>query len=325
MSTPMHAWIVFNAGVFALLGLDLFLFQRRPHAISLRVAVATSAFWIVLALAMNATLYFFPAFYGIPFAERGRRALEFLTGYVVEESLSMDNLFVFLMLFGYFQVPPEYRHKTLFWGIFGAMVMRAVFILGGVALLARFSWMMEVFGVVLLVSAARMAMSHGEEADLEGNWVLRGVKRLMPITAQYEGDRFFVRRQGRLWATPLFVTLAVVEASDVMFAVDSIPAVLAVTRHPFIAYASNICAILGLRALFFALAGLMESFRYLSQGLVTILGFIGLKMLLARWIEVPLGLSLGFIAVALAVAVGLSWALPQDANSSRQDGKDAKG
>ena len=311
MSTPLHVWIVFNAVVVALLSVDMFFFQRKAHAIRLGEALGWSAFWIALALLFNLSLYFFPEAYGIPRAESGRYALEFLTGYIVEESLSMDNLFVFLMIFSYFQVPPAYRHKTLFWGILGAMVMRAAFILLGVALIQRFEWIIYVFGAILIVSGIRMGMKHGAELHPESNPVLIVLRKLVPVTRDYEGGRFFVRREGRLWGTPLLVTLVAIEASDLMFAIDSIPAVLGITRHPFIAYSSNVCAILGLRSLFFALAGLMGMFRFLNYGLVAILVFVGAKMLLHDFIPVSTGVSLGVIAGALAASIGASLLLPE--------------
>jgi tellurite resistance protein TerC len=306
LETPLFVWVGFNLVVLALLAVDLLVFQRKPHAIRLGEALGWSAFWISLALGFNLSIYLFPGFYGIAAAERGKIALEFLTAYIVEESLSMDNLFVFLMIFSYFKVPPHLRHKTLFWGILGAMAMRALFIVLGIALIQRFEWIIYVFGAILVYSAIKMAKEHGKELHPESNPVLILFRKLMPVTRDYEGDRFVVRREGRLWATPLLVTLVFVEASDVMFAVDSIPAVLAITRHPFIAYASNICAILGLRALFFALAGLMDMFRYLHYGLVAILLFIGMKMLLHDWIHVPTGVSLGVIVGVLAASIGAS-------------------
>jgi tellurite resistance protein TerC len=311
LQTPLVVWIAFNGVVLALLSVDLLVIQRKAHAVRMGEAIGWSAFWITLALLFNASLYLFPSVYGIPHAERGRYALEFLTGYLVEESLSMDNLFVFLMIFSYFQVSPKLRHKALFWGILGAMIMRALFIVLGIALIHRFEWIIYIFGALLIYSAWRMAVSHGMELHPESNPVLMLLRKLLPVTRDYEGERFFVRRDGRLWATPLFVVLVFIEASDLMFAVDSIPAVLAITREPFIAYSSNICAILGLRALFFALAGLMGLFRFLHYGLVGILAFVGAKMLLHDVLHVPTLLSLGVIAGALAGSIAASLAFPE--------------
>ena len=289
----MIGWAVFIALVAGILALDLFVLRRKSHAVGIREALTWCAIWIGLALAFGAGVW----------VTRGSRAgLEFVTAYLIEESLSVDNLFVFLLLFAHFRVPASYQHKVLFWGILGALAMRFVFILTGVSLLRRFEWVLYVFGAVLVVSGVRMARGHGPEVHPENNLVLRLFRRFMPITEQFEGDRFFLVREGRRFATPLFVVLLMVETADLVFAVDSIPAVLGISRDPFIVYTSNAFAILGLRSLFFALARLLDAFHFLHYGLALILMFVGLKMLVSGWVHVPTAVALGFVGLTIAAS-----------------------
>jgi tellurite resistance protein TerC len=294
MSHQAFLWIAFNVFVVAMLVLDLGVFHRKAHEIRVREALLWSAFWIALSLLFNAGVYFW----------RGSVvALEFLTGYLLEKSLSVDNIFVFLMIFTYFRVPYVHQHKVLFWGILGALIMRAAFILIGVTLIQKFHWVIYLMGGFLIVTGIKMAMQKDAEIHPERNPVLRLFRRVMPVTEDYEGDRFFVKRRGGLYATPLFIVVLVVETTDVIFAVDSIPAILAITLDPFIVYTSNVFAILGLRALYFALAGIMRLFHYLPYGLSLILVFVGIKMLLVDLYKIPIGLALGTVAAILSLSV----------------------
>ncbi len=294
MPMEILPWVAFSVFVLAMLALDLGVFHRKAHVIKTREALVWTAFWIILALIFNVIIYFW----------RGpRTALEFLTGYLIEKSLSVDNIFVFLLIFTYFKVPRIYEHKVLFWGILGALVMRLLFIATGVALIARFHWIIYIFGVVLIVTSIRMAVQKGKEIHPERNPVLRLFRRLMPVTDDYVEGRFLVKRSGALYATPLLVVLLVVETTDVVFAVDSIPAIFAITLDPFIIYTSNVFAILGLRALYFALAGVIRKFRYLHYGLAAILFFVGVKMLLSDFYRIPIVVALGVIAAMLLISV----------------------
>ena len=301
MSHQLLLWGVFNLFVVGMLVLDLAVFHRKAHEIRLREALLWSAFWIILALLFNLGVYYWHG---------PVKALEFLTGYLLEKSLSVDNIFVFLMIFTFFRVPYIHQHKVLFWGILGALVMRAAFILLGVALIERFHWVIYLMGAFLIVTGIKMATQKDEEIHPERNPVLRLFRRLMPVTETYEGDRFFVRRGGKLLATPLFIVVLVVETTDVIFAVDSIPAILAITLDPFIVYTSNVFAILGLRALYFALAGIMRLFHYLPYGLSLILIFVGIKMLLVDIYKIPIGMSLGIVAGVLGISVIASILFP---------------
>ncbi|MBM3861309.1 MAG: TerC family protein [Verrucomicrobia bacterium] len=302
MPGSMWKWIIFNVFVLAMLALDLGVFHRKSHTVKLKEALAWSALWIAMALAYNAGIYFWLG---------NVKALEFLTGYVLEKSLSVDNIFVFIMLFAYFRVPGEYQHKVLFWGILGALIMRAVFIALGVTLIQRFEWIIYIFGAVLIYSGIKMGLHKNEEVNPEHNPILRLFRRFFPITPQFEGNRFWVRRESRLMATPLMVVVLVVETTDVVFAVDSIPAVLAITQDPFIVYTSNVFAILGLRALYFALAGVMNIFHFLSYGLSAILVFVGIKMICSHWFKVPIGIALGVVMGVLIVSVIASLIWPE--------------
>jgi tellurite resistance protein TerC len=293
-------WIVFNLFVLAMLVLDLKVFHRDAHEVKIREALMWSAFWIALALTFNVGIYFW----------RGSEdALEYLTGYLIEKSLSVDNIFVFLLIFSYFRVSAQYQHKILFWGILGALIMRAILIFAGVALIERFHWIIYVFGAFLVFTGIKLAFEKDKEIEPEKNPALLFVRRFMPVTERFEGDRFFIRQAGRLFATPLFLVLVVVETTDVIFALDSIPAILAITTDPFIVYTSNVFAILGLRALYFALAGLLQLFHYLHYGLSAILVFVGIKMLVSDIFHIPVGAALGVVGgiLALSVIASMIW------------------
>lgn len=281
-----------------MLVLDLGVFHRRNREMSLREAFLWSAFWIGLAAAFAVLIYFM---------EGGQKTTEFVTGYVIEESLSIDNLFVFLTLFKSFAVPAQYQYKVLFYGIIGALVMRGIFIVIGVGLIARFDWVVIVFGIFLLYTAVKMFFHReGKDADPESNFVVRFARRHLRILPEYEGDRFFVKRDNLRYATPLFLVLLLIESSDVIFAADSIPAVLAVSKDAFIVYTSNVFAILGLRALYFALIGAIDKFRYLDEGIALILAFTGAKMIASHWYDLPTLASLGIIAAILAISIAAS-------------------
>jgi tellurite resistance protein TerC len=300
--SPVIGWIGFNLFILGMLALDLLVFHRRSHAIRFRESLIWSAVWVSLALVFCA---------GVAYVRGTDVALEFLTGYLIEESLSVDNLFVFLLVFSYFRVAPQYQHKVLFWGILGALVMRLTFILLGVALLERFHWLIYIFGGILIYSGIRMALSKETEIHPESNPVLKLFRRFFPIAPNYVEDKFFVHHHGRWVATPLFVVLIVVETTDLVFAVDSVPAVLAITRDPFIVYTSNAFAILGLRALYFTLARFMSMFHWLHYGLSAILVFVGLKMVLEHYVRIPTTVSLGVVGGLLALSVIVSILLPR--------------
>jgi tellurite resistance protein TerC len=299
VGTPL-LWAAFLAFVLGLLALDLGVFHRRAHAVHPREALGWSLFWIALALGFNALVWwwFGPA-----------RGLEFLTGYLIEKALSVDNIFVFLVIFSYFGVPAAYQHRVLFWGIIGAIVTRMAFILAGAALLSAFHWVIYVFGLLLIVTGLRM-LRGGEEVHPERNRVVRLARRVLPVVPRYHGAAFVVRDGGRLAATPLFLALLTVEATDIVFAVDSIPAIFAITQDPFIVFTSNLFAILGLRALYFLLAGILHRFHYLKIGLSLVLVFVGMKMLISEAVKVPIGVSLAVVAVLIGGAVVASLLRP---------------
>ncbi len=313
-TAPVWLWVGFTIFVLGMLALDLGVFHRSAHAVSLKEAGIWSAVWIALSLVFNVLVY---NFYG---AQAG---LEFLTGYLIEKSLSVDNIFVFVLIFSYFSVPASYQHRVLFWGIFGALVMRAAMIFTGAALLERFHWIIYVFGAFLIFTGIRMAFHDDEELHPEANPVVKLFKRVMPVTSEYQGQSFFVRHAGKAFATPLFVVLLLVESTDLVFALDSIPAIFAITRDPFIVYTSNVFAILGLRALYFLLAGVMDKFRYLKIGLSVVLVFVGAKMLLeALHIEIPILVSLGVIAIVLTLSVVISlWKTRREAAAEIEAGR----
>jgi tellurite resistance protein TerC len=298
-------WILFNLFVLVMLVLDLGVFHRRNHVVKFREALLWSAMWIALAAVFAVIVYFWHG--------RGS-ALEFVTGYVIELSLSVDNLFVFLLIFRYFQVPTVHQHKVLFWGILGALVMRAVFILAGVGLIRQFHWIIYVFGALLVYSGIKLFRQENAEIHPEKNPLLRLFRRWIPVTKDYEGPKFFVRRPG-LYATPLFIVLLVVETTDVLFAVDSIPAILAITLDAFIVYTSNVFAILGLRSMYFALAGMMELFHYLHYGLSLVLIFVGGKMLVSHYYHIPTEIALGTVAGILIISVVASMVHPKTAKA----------
>ena len=294
MTPQLWLWIGFGVFVLAMLALDLGVFHRKSHIVGMKEALTWSVVWIALALLFNAGVWYW----------RGPdQGLTFLTGYVVELSLSVDNLFVFLLIFAYFKVPAQYQHKVLFCGILGALVMRAVFIGAGIALIQKFHWIIYVFGAILVISGLKMAFEKDKEVHPEKNPVLRLFRRFMPVTGEYHGGDFFVKREKLRLATPLFIVLLMMETTDLVFAVDSVPAVLAITTDPFIVYTSNVFAILGLRSMFFALTGIMKLFHYLHYGLAAVLVFVGGKMLLAGFYKIPTLASLLVIVGLLAVAV----------------------
>lgn len=294
---PGWLWVAFLVGVAALLLLDLLVLHREAHEISMREASVTSAAWIALGVAFTGVVWWILG---------AEAAGQYITGYVIEKSLSVDNVFVWAVIFSYFAVPNRYQHRVLFWGIFGALVLRAIFIFAGVALLERLDWLLFVFGGLLLFTAWRVWSHAGEEIHPERNPVLKLVRRFVPVTPEYDGQRLFSRENGRRLATPLFVVLVLVEATDVVFAVDSVPAILAVSRDPFIVFSSNALAILGLRALYFLLAGAHDRLVYLSKGLGVILAYVGVKMIVSEWYHIDAFLSLGIISLILTVTIVLS-------------------
>jgi TerC family integral membrane protein len=300
IGTPLQ-WGFFLALILAMLALDLGVIHRKEHKVELREALLWSVVWTVIAMIFNLWIY---ARFG------AKPGLEFLTGYIIERSLSFDNLFVFVVIFNYFAVAAEYQHRVLFWGIVGALFSRGLFIGMGTALLARFEWLIFLFGAFLVYTGIKILREKETEVHPEKNPVLKLFQRFVPLTAEYHGKRFFIRQEGRTLATPLMLVLVVVEATDVVFAVDSIPAVFGVTRDPFIVFTSNIFAILGLRALYFLLAGLMNKFHYLSYGLGIVLAFVGVKMLAHDWYDIPIELSLGIVLAVLAAAIVISLLRP---------------
>jgi tellurite resistance protein TerC len=304
-------WILFNGFVLGMLALDLGVFHKKAHEIKMKEALTWSIVWISLALIFNTMIYYFWDWMS-PGSEytNNEAALAFLTGYLIEKSLSVDNVFVFLMVFTYFRVPGLYQHKILFWGILGALVLRAVFIFSGIALIEKFHWMIYFFGALLIVTGVRMATQKDKKLEPEKNPVIRAFRRWFPVTSDYDEDKFFTKINMRRVATPMFVVLLFIETTDVIFAVDSIPAILAITSNPFIVYTSNVFAILGLRALYFALAGMMNLFHYLNYGLSIILVFVGLKMILADVIKIPVEYSLIFILFVLIISVITSKLFP---------------
>lgn len=317
---PIWIWGAFMGFVLLMLALDLGVFHRTAHRIEMKEALLWSGIWIGLALLFNVGVFFFwdriqP---GSPYTNE-EAGFAFLAGYLIEKALSIDNIFVFLLIFGYFAVPDQYQHRVLFWGIIGALIFRAIFIAAGATLLEKFFWMMIVFGLFLIFTGIKMAIVKDKKIDPEKNPLVRAFRRLMPVTPEYYGQKFFARVDGKLWATPLFVVLLMVEFTDVIFAVDSIPAIFAITSDPFLVFTSNVFAILGLRALFFALAGLMQMFHYLSYGLAAILLFVGCKMLynyaekalVPEWPKFPVALSLGIIAAILFIAIFASLKRPR--------------
>jgi tellurite resistance protein TerC len=320
--TSPWLWVGFNLFVLLMLALDLGIFHRKAHEVRTKEAAIWSGVWIALALAFGTGLYTLAG---------PRAGLEFLTGYLLEKALSVDNLFVFVLIFGYFGIPRKDQHRVLFWGILGALLMRGAMIGAGAVLVQQFHWILYLFGAFLVITGIRMAVQGEEEPDPGANPVLRLVRRFLPVTSGFEGEHFFVKRptgrngKQRWLATPLFVVLLLVETSDLVFAVDSIPAVFAVTRDPFLVYTSNIFAILGLRSLYFLLAGLISRLHYLKYGLAAVLAFVGLKMLLVDLVPIPIGISLGAITAILAAATLISLRAPEPQGAEHEKKKEPHG
>ena len=294
MSTSIWFWVAFHIGVFVALAIDLVTFKHRDRELSLPAAARRTALWVLVSLGFNALVWHLKG------PEHG---LDFLTGYLLEYSLSADNIFVFVLIFAHFRVPPRAQHRVLVWGIMGALIMRGTMILCGIALVQRFHFVLYLFGFFLLFTALRMLFGKHPPRDFAEGWVMRMCRRVFPITREFHGEHFKVRVDGRWMLTPLALTMIVIELTDLLFAVDSIPAIFAITRDPFIVYTSNICAILGLRSLYFLLAGVMERFIYLRIGLALILGFVGIKMIIADHFHLPTGISLLVIVVILTVTI----------------------
>ncbi len=297
MDTPIIFWIIFNAFVIIMLALDLGVFHRKSHEVSVKEALIWTFVWIFLALLFNVIIYFW----------RGQQhALEYFTGYLVEKALSVDNIFVFIMIFTYFQIPSKYQHKILFWGIIGALIMRAIFIFAGVALLEKFHFTIYIFGALLIFTGIKMFNHSNAKIEPDKNPVLILFKKFMPVSSTLHEDKFFIRINGRRFATPLFLVLILIETTDLIFAVDSIPAILAITQDQFIVYTSNVFAILGLRSLYFALAGIVHRFWLLSYGLAIVLIFVGIKMILIDLYKIPIEWSLLVIATIISGSIFLS-------------------
>lgn len=297
MDTPIIFWILFNAFVLLMLALDLGVFHRKSHEVSVKEALTWTFVWVFLALIFNLIIYYW----------RGQQqALEFFTGYLVEKALSVDNIFVFIMIFTYFQIPSKYQHKILFWGIIGALIMRVIFIFAGVALIEKFHFTIYFFGALLIFTGIKMFNHNNSKIDPEKNPVLKFFKKFMPVTPTLHEDKFFIKMDGRRFATPLFLVLILIETTDLIFAVDSIPAILAITQDQFIVFTSNVFAILGLRSLYFALAGIVHRFWLLSYGLAIVLVFVGIKMMLIDFFKIPIEWSLLFIASIISASIILS-------------------
>jgi len=301
MGISIYFWIGFHLFVFMMLALDLGVFHKKVHKVPVKEAVIWTIVWISLALVFSICILLF--IYPEPLPGK-TKALEFLTGYVIEYSLSVDNIFVFILIFSYFKVDDRYQHKVLFWGILGALIMRAIFIFTGIALINRFHWIVIIFGGFLVFTGIRMLFQQEEAVDPEANPIVKFFRKFLPVTHQFHNDRLFITQNKRLYATPLFLVLIIIESSDLIFAVDSIPAILAISKDTFIVYTSNIFAILGLRSLYFAIAGIIGYFRYLKVGLAFVLTFVGAKMLFSFiHLEIPILLSLGIIISLLLISI----------------------
>ncbi len=311
MSESTILWGGFNLFVLGMLALDLGIFHRRAHVVKVREALIWTAVWITLSMAFNLFVYHYLG---------KEKALEFFTAYLIEKSLSIDNIFVMIMIFGYFQVPQEYQHKVLFWGILGALVMRVIFILAGIELIHKFHWLIYVFGGFLVFTGIRMVSSGDQNLHPEQNPLMKLARRIFPVTEKFEEDKFFIKRSGKLWATPLFLVVVLIEGTDLIFAVDSIPAILAISDDSFIVYTSNVFAILGLRSLYFALAGIEKYFQYLKYGLAAVLVFVGIKMCLTDIYKIPVEISLIVIVFILTIAMLASVIFRKpEQKESRQD------
>jgi len=305
--------------VLLMLAIDLGVFNRHAHSISIKEALSWSAVWVGLAILFNIGIYLFWDHIAPASTHSAREAaMAFLAGYVIEESLSMDNVFVFALIFSFFRVPSIYQHRVLFWGVIGAIIMRAIMIGVGAAMVQRFEWIMYLFGAFLLFTGIRMAFQSEEPPHPERNPLVRLAKKLLPLTLDYEGPHFFARHNGVLMATPLFLVLLVVESSDLLFATDSIPAIFAITKDPTIVFTSNIMAIMGLRSMYFVLAGMMERFHYLKTGLALVLTFVGIKMLIVPWVHISTPVSLAFIALTLGATVAASLLRPAHTDTPDQ-------
>ncbi|MCM2274190.1 MAG: TerC family protein [Candidatus Didemnitutus sp.] len=303
---PWWAWAGFLVFIATMLALDLGVFNRKSHVVTLKEALAWCAVWFGLAMAFNLLIAL-----QMPNTETSKPALEFFTGYIVELCLSVDNVFVFIVIFQYFRVEPRYQHRVLFWGIVGAVLMRAAFIFAGISLINTFHWIIYVFGAFLVYTGIKLALPKKEDGfEPEKNPAVRLARKFLPVTSQFHGGDFFVRQHGKLHATPMFLVLLIVETTDVMFALDSIPAVIAITRNEFIVFTSNIFAILGLRSLYFAVSGVMQLFRYLNIGLAVILVFVGCKMIASSWVKIEIHISLGIIGTVLAASILASVLIP---------------
>jgi len=299
VTTSIWFWIAFHIGVFIAIGIDLFTFHRRDRELSMTAAARRSVLWVMVSLGFNALVWRLKG---------PHHGLDFFTAYLIEYSLSMDNIFVFVLIFAHFRVPPKAQHRVLVWGIIGALIMRGTMIICGIALVQRFHFVLYLFGLFLVLTAMRMLFRKHQPDDFTESWVIRVCRRIFPISREFHNEHFKVHVDGRWMLTPLALTMIVIELTDLLFAVDSIPAVFAITQDPFIAYTSNICAILGLRSLYFLLAGLMDRFVYLRTGLALVLGFVGIKMIIADYVALPRSLSLGVIVLILAVTIGVSMA-----------------
>ena len=306
-------WSIFSIFVLGMLALDLGVFNRKAHEVRFKEALTWSIVWVALSMVFNFWIY---RQYG------SVKALEFLTGYVIEKALSVDNIFVFVILFASFAVPKIYQHRVLFWGVIGAIVMRAIFIGLGAALVARFHWIMYLFGAILIITGIRLMFTGDAEPHPERNPLYKLGRRLIPAVPEYHGKKFFIKLDGRWFATPLFLVLLAIEATDVVFAVDSIPAIFAISDDPFIVYTSNIFAILGLRAMYFLLARVIDKFHLLKIGLAIVLLFVGVKMVIAEWVKIPIGISLAFIGGVLAVSVLASIIWPKQLESAALEDSD---
>jgi tellurite resistance protein TerC len=304
MNETATLWTLFNVFVLAMLAIDLGIFHKKSHEVTVREALSWTCVWITLSMLFNLFVYYY-------FDKS--KALEFFTGYLIEKSLSVDNIFVIILIFSYFKVPSAYQHKVLFWGILGALVMRVIFILTGVELIHRFHWLIYIFGGFLVFTGIRMLTAGDLKIDPEKNPVIKFARKIFPVTPSFEGDRFFVKRDGKNWATPLFLVVILIETTDLIFAVDSIPAILAISDDSFIVYTSNVFAILGLRSLYFALAGIEKYFKYLKYGLSVILVFVGIKMCTADFLKIPIEISLILIAFTLVIAMISSRIFPANA------------
>jgi tellurite resistance protein TerC len=301
--TGIGLWVAFNAGIIALLLIDLGIFHKEAHAVSVKEAALWTVTWVSLAMVFDAGVFYLAG------QEPGTA---FLTGYVIELSLSVDNIFVFVLIFAYFAVPPAYQHRVLFWGILSVIVMRGAFIIAGSVLVEQLHWVLYAFGVLLIISAYRMATSGASHEDPSSNPAVRFVRRFFPVTEDYEAHRFFVRRSGVFMVTPLFIVLVALNTTDLVFAIDSIPAIFAITHDPFIVYTSNLCAVMGLRSMYFLLAGVVDRFHYLQLGLSVVLAFVGTKMLIEDIYHVPVEASLGVIAAVITIAVVASLVHPKN-------------